>query len=151
MGTVIFSRACMLATVLALAACGGGGGGGGDNNVGTSAGAGGNTTSAPAADPVASSAASGVVVHGVATFDLVPNAANGRLDYAAITAKPVRGAAVELIGIDGAVLASGTTTDTGNYSLSVPVNTQLQLRVRTQMVRSDAVRWDFSVRDNTAS
>ncbi|MGJ7582144.1 hypothetical protein ACSFA3_18320 [Variovorax sp. RHLX14] len=106
---------------------------------------------ASAADPVASAAVSGVVVRGVATFDFVPSAANGRLDYAAITAKPIRGATIELIGIDGSVLASGKTTETGSYSLAVPANAQMQLRVRTQLLRSDAVQWDFTVRDNTAS
>ena len=149
MGTAIFSRACILAAVIALAACGGGGGGGSsEGSAGVSAGGGTNAT--PVADPTVP-VASGVVVRGTATFDFVPNAANGRLDYAAITAKPIRGAAVELVGVDGAVLASGSTNDTGSYFLSAPANTQVQLRVRTQMLRSDAVRWDFTVRDNTAS
>jgi hypothetical protein len=100
----------------------------------------------------ASSAPGAVVVQGVATFDSVPNAASGRLDYTATTVKPIRGAAVELTSEDGqTVLASGTTSDSGDYMLSVPSNTMVKLRVRAQLQRAGAPSWDVTVRDNTAS
>lgn len=126
------SRACLVAAMAVLAACGGGGGG---------------ATSAPAAD---ASTNGQVVVQGIATFDSVPNAASGRLDYTATTAKPIRGAVVELVQADDQVLASGTTWEDGSYALSVPVNTPVSLRVRAQLVRSGSPNWDVTVRDNTA-
>ncbi|MGJ7492980.1 hypothetical protein [Variovorax sp. ZT4R33] len=93
-----------------------------------------------------------MIVQGVATFDSVPNAPSGALDYAATAVKPLRGATVELTSEDGqAVLASGTTSDSGDYALSIPANTMVRLRVRAQLVRSSAPSWDVTVRDNTAS
>ena len=130
------SRVCLVAAMAVLTACGGGGGGGG----GTTA--------------VASGEASTdgkVTVKGIATFDSVPNAASGRLDYTATTAKPIRGAVVELVRADGTVLTSGTTGDDGSYALSVPVNTAASLRVRAQLARSGTPNWDVTVRDNTGA
>jgi hypothetical protein len=126
------SRLFLLAAIAVQAACGGGGGGG-----------------APVA---ADSSTDGkVIVQGVATFDSVPNAAGGRLDYTGTTAKPIRGATVELVQSNGQVLASGATGEEGRYALSVPVNTAVSLRVRAQLVRSGSPNWDVTVRDNTAT
>lgn len=113
-----------------LAACGGGGGGGSGGT--------------PSSD-------GRVSVQGTATFDSVPVAASGALDYSAVSAKPIRGAVVELVAADGQVLAGGTTSDSGAYALSVPVNTIVSLRIRAQMQRSGSPAWDVTVRDNTAS
>ena len=140
MGIARFFQAWFLVAVLALSACGGGGGGGGDGNAATPV----------VVDPTAP-APSAVVVSGTATFDFVPNTGSGRLDYGAITAKPIRGATVELLDAGGGVLASGVTTETGSYALSARPNTEVRVRVRAQMLRNDVVRWDFTVRDNTAS
>lgn len=135
MGRKWLSRVCLVLCVAALAACGGGGGGGG---------------SAPASGPVSTDGA--VAIQGLATFDSVPNASSGRLDYSAISAKPIRGALVEAVTDNGSrVLASGTTSEAGAYALSVPVNTTVQIRVRAQLQRSGAPSWDVTVRDNTAS
>ncbi|MGI4779850.1 MAG: hypothetical protein ACRYGA_17330 [Janthinobacterium lividum] len=97
------------------------------------------------------SSSASVAVEGVATFDFVPSTADGRLDYSAVVAKPIRGAAIELLGADGAVLASGTTTDAGRYSLTVVSNKQVSVRVRAQAKSAGTATWDFAVRDNTAS
>lgn len=92
------------------------------------------------------------MIQGIATFDSVPNASGGRLDYSATSAKPIRGALVEAVTEDGGrVLASGTTGETGAYAFSVPVNATVQIRVRAQLQRSGAPSWDVTVRDNTAS
>lgn len=127
------SRLCLVASIGVLAACGGGGGGGG--------------APVSAAQP---STDGKVVVQGAATFDSVPNAASGRLDYTGTTAKPIRGATVEILQSNGQVLATGTTGDDGRYALSVPVNTPVSLRVRAQLARSGSPNWDVTVRDNTA-
>lgn len=134
MGRKWLSRACLVLCVTALAACGGGGGGGG---------------TAPVSGPASTDGT--VAIQGFATFDSVPNASSGRLDYGAITAKPIRGVLVEAVTDNGSrVLASGITSDTGAYALSVPVNTTVQIRVRAQLQRSGAPSWDVTVRDNTS-
>lgn len=129
------SRVCLVAAMAVLVACGGGGGGGG--------------TAAVASGEASTDG--NVTVKGIATFDSVPNAASGRLDYAGTTAKPIRGAVVELVRADGTVLTSGTTGDDGSYALSVAVNTPVSLRVRAQLARSGTPNWDVTVRDNTGA
>lgn len=137
MGGMWWSRTCLVLCVAALVACGGGGGGGGGSGA------------AVAANGPASTDGT-VVIQGIATFDSVPNASNGRLDYGAVSAKPIRGALVEAVTDNGSrVLTSGTTSETGAYALSVPVNATVQIRVRAQLQRSGAPSWDVTVRDNT--
>lgn len=136
MGGMWWSRTCLVLCVAALVACGGGGGGGGGGAV--------ISANGPA------STDGTVVIQGIATFDSVPNASNGRLDYGAVSAKPIRGALVEAVTDNGSrVLTSGTTSETGAYALSVPVNATVQIRVRAQLQRSGAPSWDVTVRDNT--
>ncbi|SCX74624.1 hypothetical protein SAMN03159363_6370 [Variovorax sp. EL159] len=126
-----FGVAC-LATAL-LAGCGGGGGGGGGGF--------------PILPPVA---AASVTLSGTATYESVPNP-NGALVYANISAKPVRGAMVEAVdATSSAQLATATTDDSGAYTLTVPANTTLFVRVRAQLTRAaPGPSWDVSVRDNT--
>jgi hypothetical protein len=120
-----FWRGLACGALALLGACGGGGGGG--------------------------PAVSTVTLNGTATFDSVPNL-TGALNYSAITAKPVRGAVVEIINEASAVLASTTTDGNGMYSVSVPANTMIQVRVKAQMLQGGAgPGWDVSVRDNTAT
>jgi hypothetical protein len=133
---VSFSRGWILAAVVWVTACGGGGSGG------------------AAGDTAASlngTAAGKVALSGTITFDLVPNV-HGALDYAAVSARPVRGAVVQVLDNAGAVLASGTTDERGGYAVSVPSNTVISVRIKAQMLHTgDAPNWDVSVRDNTAS
>lgn len=148
-----------LALALVLTGCGGGGGG---DDASTPAPASGNASAAGAAAAVpaasltpgntpAPASTQSVAITGTATFDFVPSASSGQLDYGSTVAKPIRGATVELLGADGTVLVSGATDAAGAYSLPAPASTQVQVRIRAQMVRNDTVRWDFTVRDNTAS
>ncbi|RIX75548.1 hypothetical protein D3H34_25215 [Acidovorax cavernicola] len=78
---------------------------------------------------------------------------NGPLLYASTTAKPVRGATVEVLDANtSAQLAVTTTDDGGNYSVSVPANTNIAVRVRAQLTRTGpGATWDVTVRDNTRS
>lgn len=139
MGGMWWSRTCLVLCVAALVACGGGGGGGGGSGA------------AVAANGPASTDGT-VVIQGIATFDSVPNASNGRLDYGAVSAKPIRGALVEAVTDNGSrVLTSATTSETGAYVLSVPVNATVQIRVRAQLQRSGTPSWDVTVRDNTGA
>ena len=118
----VLPAACLL-----LVACGGGGGG--------------STGGGPA-----------VTLRGKASFDLVPsNGGQGALNYAAISAKPVRGAVVDVIEASAdTVLASTSTDEQGAYSVQVPANSAIRVRVRAQSTGSGpGAKWEVSVRDNT--
>jgi hypothetical protein len=126
-------RAFAVAVAVVLGACGGGGGGGGGFPI---AGLPGATT---------------VTLNGTVTFDSVPNA-TGTLNYSAIAVKPVRGAVVEVVNGASAVLATASTDASGAYSVSVPANTSVMVRVKAQMLQTGSgASWDVTVRDNTQS
>lgn len=125
-----FAVSAMLAL---LGGCGGGGGGGGPGVA------------------ALSQANASVTLSGVATYDSIPNE-GGALLYSAVSAKPVRGATVEILNAASTVLASTTTDANGRYSVSVSPNTTLIVRVKAQMSQAGAgPNWDVSVRDNTQS
>jgi hypothetical protein len=141
----------------ALAACGGGGG---DSSPAPApAPATGSVCEASAAfgaAPVAAPAPSGFTnVTGKITFDCVPVAINGstvpRLDFPNATRRPARGVLVEVLDSNSrAVLSSGSTNASGDYSIQVPEG-------RSVFVRANAVLWTdavssanvVEVRDNT--
>jgi hypothetical protein len=126
-------RAFAVAVVAVLAACGGGGGGGGGFP--------------PAGLPGATT----VTLNGAVTFDSVPNA-TGTLNYSASTVKPVRGAVVEVVNGASAIVATTSTDASGAYSVSVPANTSVMVRVKAQMLQTGSgASWDVTVRDNTQS
>ncbi len=117
---------------LLLSACGGGGGGGGGQ------------------PPPAS-----VTISGQITFDSIPFDAvlgNG-LNPAAVVQAPARQVTVQAIATAGGSVLATTTTDTsGNYSLSVPSNTNMFIRARAEMIKTGAApTWNFSVRNNTTA
>ncbi|HKU15998.1 MAG TPA: hypothetical protein VJQ52_16505 [Steroidobacteraceae bacterium] len=117
---------------LLLAACGGGG---------------------EAPPPPGGGTPTTVTISGQITFDRIPfdaTVGNG-LNPAGTTQAPARQVTVQAIA--GTQLIASTTTDTsGNYSLSVPVNTNLFIRARAEMVKTDAApTWNFSVRNNTTA
>jgi hypothetical protein len=134
-GTTPRRRLAALAAACWLAACGGGGGGGGGEE---------------APPPPAS-----VTISGAAEYESVPNnpAANGALDYAAASYRPIRQATVQLLNSAGTVLASTTTSESGAYSFTLAnPNDMLRVRVRAESQRSGASggAWDVRVLDNTS-
>ncbi len=104
----------MMAAAL-FAACpedGGGGGGGALNN------GDGTTGGLPGTETTPSG---NVTITGKVTYDYVPSVGNGStatLDFANAEERPVRNAVVRLIADKKTVLATGTTDDDGNYSLT---------------------------------
>jgi hypothetical protein len=155
---VSFMVSSMVA-IMALAACGGGGG---SSPAPVPPPSGGSTPSpapspAPAPSPSATQPPAGppVAITGTATFDSVPLVTSGTsgslLNYAGTVQKPVRGAIVEAVdNASQAVLGTSVTTETGAYSLSIPSNLTVYVRVRAQMQKTGAApTWDFAVRDNT--
>jgi hypothetical protein len=128
--------AALIAAAL-LVGCGGGGGGGG-----------GGFPILPIVPPATATPAP-VALTGTATYESVPNP-NGTLVYASTSVKPVRGAMVEVLDANSAQLTTAVTDDSGAYSVSVPANTTISVRVRAQLARTGAgPTWDVSVRDNT--
>ncbi len=131
--SMLLRAAATFAVIAVLSACGGGGGGGGG------------FVALPALVPTT------VTLNGVATYDAIANP-SGALVYTGIAAKPVRGATVEIINAASTVLATATTDASGAYSVSVPSNTDLRVRVRAQITQSGGgANWDVTVRDNTQS
>lgn len=124
------SAAGVVSAAVLLAACGGGGGGG----------------SPPPAT---------VTISGRITFDRIPfstTLGNG-LNPAGTVESPAREVTVQAIDAgSNSVLATATTDDNGNYSVSVPSNRNLFIRARAEMIRTGtAPTWNFSVRNNANS
>ncbi len=114
-----------------MAGCGGGGGGGNDGG---------------------SSTPTDISISGKITFDFVPATQTSGLDYSNTYQKPSRGVVVEAIrSSDSSILASTTTNSSGNYTVTVPVNTDVKIRVKAQMLKTGTPSWDFQVVDNTSS
>lgn len=91
-----------------------------------------------------------MTISGQVTFDKVPHNSNFRgLDYDAITQEPVRGVVVQAVNSGGTVLATDVTDDSGNYDVNVDANTDVRIRVRSQLLRSSGATWDIQVLDNT--
>ena len=130
------TRCCvLLATAQLLAACGGGGG---PSNLNP-------TPNNPGPTPTT------ITVSGKITFDRVPfkTLPNRGLNPSAPIESPARGVVVEAIS-GTSVLASTVTNATGDYSLTVSSNTQMFIRAKAQMSKSDAApTWDFKVLNNT--
>ncbi len=76
------------------------------------------------------------------------------LNYGNPELQPARGVVVRAINASTqAVLATGTTNDTGDYSLAVAGNTNVIVRVVAQMLRNSSQpppRWDMRVQDGVA-
>lgn len=123
-----------LTTILALVlyGCGGGGGGG------------------PAPAPVPAE----VTISGTAQYEFINASAstNGGLDYSAIDARPIRGATVEARrGSDSTLIVSTVSDGGGNFSLAVPSQTDVFIRVRSELKSTGTPAWDAEVRDNTSN
>src|SRR5690606_35053387 len=108
-----------LVSVLLLAACGGGGDGDGNGNGG---------------GDFACAGSGEVAISGTVTYEFVPavpgNSGGAELDFSAAGMRPVRGAEVAAVCPDGSVTYATSATDgTGAYSLDVPQNVDVAVRV----------------------
>ncbi|MEO1304316.1 MAG: hypothetical protein AAFV37_05020 [Pseudomonadota bacterium] len=135
-----------------VAACGGGGGG-------SDAGA---TSVAPPPPPPPAPTpppppppppptGTSVVISGAVTFDKVPHNNNFRgLNYDAVSQEPARGVTVQAVNASGTVIDTDITDQTGSYDVTVDANTNVQIRVRSELQQSSGATWDIQVLDNTA-
>jgi hypothetical protein len=84
------------------------------------------------------------------TYDRVPlNPATNGLNYAAITQEPARGIVVEALDSTGSILETTVADASGQYSVTVNDNTDVQIRARAKLVETTVATWDVTVRDNT--
>jgi len=91
-------------------------------------------------------------ISGTVDFESVTISGTGALDYTSIVNRPIRGATVEVLPAGGgAALATGTTSASGTYSLTIPTPQSVIVRVRAEMKKTSGGggTWDFTVRDNT--
>ena len=97
--------------------------------------------------------AGNVNVTGQVTFARVPfaNTAQAGLNYAAAAQQPSRGVMVEALAAGTTTaLATATTDDVGNYTLTVSNNTSITIRVTARMQRTGSPQWDVRVQDGVA-
>ncbi len=117
----------LFVTMLILNSCGGGGGG-------------------------TPSSGESVTISGKVTYDRVPvNSNYYGLNYNNITQEPAKRVSIDAINSSNQSVASTTTDDSGNYSFTVPVNTQVKIRVSAKMLQQDIASWNVRVVDNTNS
>ena len=122
----------------------------------TSCGGGSNSTNTSGTDNSSAVACNGSVsgtlhVTGKINFEKVPHKGFG-LDYSApIPRAPARGVSVQAINANTQAVITSTRTDAnGQYSLTVPDNTYMKVRVLAEMVNTGSMpAWQFRVEDNT--
>jgi hypothetical protein len=102
-------------------------------------------------EEVNSGDSSSLKIIGKITYDRVGVNSNGvGLDYNNITQEPAKQVVVQAIDSSGAVVATTTTDDSGNYSLiNLPKETKIKIRVSAQLAKSGSGGWSVKVVDNT--
>lgn len=135
--------------LLLLVSCGGG-----NNLGGSNADVNSGSTSGTSTTTCAGVSNGNIIINGVVNFQRVPHKSTNKgfgLDYTATFVSPARGVTVLAFDVDtDTMVATGTTDSTGHYSLSVPNNTNIKIRVVAQMVRTgNPPNWNFSVKDNS--
>jgi len=108
------------------------------------------TVPAPPAPPPPPPPAGPVTISGSITFDLAPlNPATNGLNYNNITQAPARGVTVRAVNGTGTILDSDVTNNAGNYSVSVPANTNVRIQALAQFSQTTGGSRSIEVRDNT--
>ncbi len=87
-----------------------------------------------------------VTISGTATFDFVPhNPSTHGLDYANTQPKPIRGATIQMVDSAGTVLAASKTDNLGKYSFETDPNTNVRIRVLSEIVSTATAKWDVKI------
>ena len=102
--------------------------------------------------PTATPTGANVTISGSVTFDHVPfNISTNGLNFNAITQDPAPGLTVEAVNSAGTIIQSSSTDGNGDYSLSVPDNTNVRIRVKAELLQTTGAQWNVRVVDNTSS
>ena len=99
----------------------------------------------------ASSSNDNIEVSGQVTFDRVPYNQNGQgLDYSSIQSMPARGLTIRVVDSAGSTIASTKSDSIGNYSVSLPANTNARVEVLSEMAEANPLlNWQTQVVDNS--
>jgi hypothetical protein len=93
----------------------------------------------------------GVKISGTITYDKVPIKIGKyeiiSLDYSKIEVTPAKNVLVKALDENGQVLYQTTSNEEGKYSMRVPEETNLKIRVYAKMLKENS--WDVAVVDNT--
>jgi len=91
-----------------------------------------------------------VTLSGKITYDYIPKAGGGGLDYGATSQKPARFIMVDLLDSSNNKIDTVTTDTNGNYSFTnIVANTEVKIRAYAKMLKAGAPSWDVKVVDNT--
>ncbi len=92
-----------------------------------------------------------VTLRGNVAFEAVAVNPGTGLDYAHRTLKPARTVQLDVVDLAGKVLTRGSTDASGNYAVSVPVNSVVKVRITARMGNAAAGtgQWYAEVADNT--
>lgn len=103
--------------------------------------------------PAVTEAGPSVVISGTLSFEFVPTRELCfGLNYAATELRPIRGATVQLVEVEGGrVLDSTAATADGSYALHSAPGGRVFVRVRAELQSRDGSIQDVEVRDNTAA
>jgi hypothetical protein len=131
-----------LAVLVALFVAGCGGSGGGSP-----------AAPVPPAPPPPPAPGPGLVtISGTVTYDFVPLAPIGGLNYLGTDSnRPARLATVQFVDGSNNVLAATRTDQNGDYSFDVDANQAGMVRVRAESIEANTPSWFFRVVDNTNS
>lgn len=139
------SSLLLSSSLLLLSACGGGGGGGGSSHS--------SANSPPVITSCTNPSTGNTTILGTVTYDLVPHKINQPgLNYAAIQKSPAPWVTVVALDADTNLEITRTTTKSnGGYQLLVPNNTNIQLQVLAEMVRTASPILDMRVVDGNTN
>ena len=91
-----------------------------------------------------------VSISGQVTYDLVPAKSDYvGLDYLNMRRESSKLVSVEAIDDVNNPISSTVTDANGHYSLEVPLNSQVKIRVYAKMIKTDQPVWNVKVVDNT--
>ena len=91
-----------------------------------------------------------VTINGKVSYDLVRANSNYiGLNYATVVTEASKLVSVEAIDNTNKVLASTVTDSAGAYTLEIPLNSTVKIRVYARMINSSTPGWNVSVKDNT--
>lgn len=109
------------------------------------------STSSDANNQGAPSEVPSTLLEGTITYDRVPFSGRSYsgLNYLAVQAKPARGVLVQVIDAQGQPLVEAITDEAGHYEVSVPADTEVQVRVMAELLNESQTHWHVQVRDNT--
>ena len=91
-----------------------------------------------------------VTISGIITYDKVhPNSDYVGLDYTHITQEAAKAIQVDAVNTNNQIIATTTTDSAGRYAVSVPINTQLKIRVSAKMLKVGSPSWNVAVVDQS--